>query len=400
MRILIFHNWYQQTGGEDRSVRTEMDLLAAHGHDVALFDADNRIIADFGTKLRTAVNVAYSREVYRRVVADLHRRRPDVVHLNNFFPLLTPAVLEACRDRGTPVVHTLRNFRLLCPAATMLRDGRYCDLCLTSSPLNAIRHRCYRGSYAGSAAVAWMVSVHRHRSTFQRLVNRFITLSDFQRDVFARAGFPPEAIVVQPPCTPDPGAADDGGGPSADADSGYALYLGRLTREKGVATLLRAWRDVPIELRVAGDGPLRHLVRAAHRDPRERVTYLGALEPEGVSRALRGARFLVVPSEWSEPFGRVVIEAFAHSVPVLAADSGALPATVSDGVDGLVFRAGDRAALARAATWLATHPDECRTMGRRARETYLSAYTPLHSYRRLMEIYEEAMAAAGPRSRA
>lgn len=390
MRILIFHNWYQQAGGEDSVVRAEMRLLAAHGHDVNLLDADNKVISGVGVKIRTATSVAYSQAAYDHVKTALDRVRPDVVHVHNFFPLLTPAVLEACREAAVPVVHTLHNFRLLCPAATMLRDGRPCDLCVTGSVLNAIRYRCYRHSYPGSAAVAYMVSVHRHLMTFQRKIDRFIALTEFEKSVFARAGFPAERIAVRFPSTPDPGTPyGDRRRRRREDDAPYALFLGRLSPEKGVETLVRAWRDVPIELRIAGAGPMVHVVRAADRDPRERVRYLGQLSPESVSMQLRGALFLVMPSECYETFGMVVAEAFAHGVPVLASNLGAMTEIIEPGENGLLFEPRDRRDLAEKATWLARHREQRDRMGLSARSCYERRFTEERGYQRLVEIYGE-----------
>ena len=210
MRILLFHNWYQQPGGEDAVVRGEMALLRDHGHDLSLLDADNQTIRSLGAKVRTATSAAYSGAAATAVAEELARVQPDIVHVHNFFPLLTPAVLDACHRADVPVVLTLHNYRLLCPGATLLRDGRPCELCLTGSTLNAVRYRCYRDSTAGSAAVAWMVGLHRSLRTFRRKVDRFIALSEFQKSVFVRVGYPPDLIRVKPNATTDPLDLGDG----------------------------------------------------------------------------------------------------------------------------------------------------------------------------------------------
>jgi len=390
MRILVFHNWYQQPGGEDNVVRTEMALLSDHGHAVELLDADNRSIATWMSKVQTAGSVAHSPAARRHVAQELARVQPDIVHVHNYFPLLTPAILDACREAGVPVVHTLHNFRLLCPGATLLRDGRPCELCITGSTANAVRYRCYRDSYPGSAAVAWMVGLHRYLRTFERQIDRFIALTDFAKSIFVKAGFPGELIAVKPDATLDP-VALYGDLPHPPADGASALYLGRLSLEKGVRTLLKAWRTVPAPLRMAGGGPLEPLVQAAARDPRERVTYLGQLSPEDAHAELARGRFLVMPSRCYEGFGIVIIEAFAHSMPVLASRLGSMAELVEHGVTGLLFEPGDAKDLARKATWLFEHPDETRRMGLAARKTFEERYTLERNYERLMSIYDEAL---------
>jgi glycosyltransferase involved in cell wall biosynthesis len=396
MRILIFHNWYQQAGGEDAVVRAEIEMLTEHGHDVSLLDADNKAISGLSAKIRTATNVAHSRAAFDHVTGELKRVRPHVVHVHNFFPLLTPAILDACQDAGVPIVHTLHNFRLLCPAATMLRDGRPCELCLKGSTFNAVRYRCYRDSYVGSAAVAWMVSLHRYLMTFQRKVDRFITLTQFEKSVFARAGFPAERITVRPNATRDPGPVSrprrgaQKVGPAGD----YALFLGRLSPEKGIETLLKAWRDVPLDLRIAGEGPLAPMVRAAHRDPRERVTYLGQITPDEAHDQLSEAAFLVMPSECYESFGMVLIEAFSHGIPVVASNLGAMAETVDDAITGSLFAAGQPRALATEARKLASDPDMRGRMGAAARAVYEQRYTLERGYELLMQVYDEVSTAA------
>ena len=399
MRVLICHNWYQQTGGEDNVVRTEMSLLTRKGHAVALLDADNRSISSLGDKVRTAASVAHSRETGRAVQSEIARTRPDVVHVHNFFPLLTPAVLEAASQTGVAVVHTLHNYRLLCPAATMSRLGRPCELCITGDVTHAIRHRCYRGSYPGSAAVAGMVAFHRKAQTFSRRVDRFVALTDFAKSVFVRGGFPAEKIDVKPDATPDPAdlmprlRTEDvlprGGG---------ALFLGRLSHEKGVSTLLRAWRGVPVPLRIAGTGPFNGLVAQAALDSTRQIEYLGFLPSDEIHARLLEADFVVMPSQCYEGFGIVIIEAFAHGVPVIASRLGSMAEIVEEGVTGMLFEPGDPRDLAAKARWLAVHPEERRRMGREARRAYEAHYTLDINYSQLMQVYERAMASASQRS--
>jgi glycosyltransferase involved in cell wall biosynthesis len=332
------------------------------------------------------------------------------VHVHNLFPLLTPAALDATFEAGVPVVYTLHNYRLLCAGATLMRDGRPCELCVNGSPFQAVRYRCYRESMAASAAAAWMIARNRYVSTFQRKVDRFIALTQFAKGLFVRAGYSPEQLAVKPDAVSDPaefgagarGAAGDAPGAAGDARGRgpRALFLGRLSPEKGVSTLLGAWAgDVPVHLAVAGTGPLTPLVAAAADDSGGRIDFLGFLPAERVHRELAAAEFLVMPSQCYEGFGVVIIEAFAHGIPVLASNLGSMAELVEDGVTGLLFEPGDQSDLAAKATWLAEHPEERLRMGAAARRDFERKYTLERNYDQLMAIYAGALEHAGRRAR-
>jgi glycosyltransferase involved in cell wall biosynthesis len=298
------------------------------------------------------------------------------------------------------VVYTLHNFRLLCAGATLMRDGEPCELCVTGSPFQAVAYRCYRESMAATAAVAWMIAFNRRASTFQRKVDRFIALTHFAKGLFVRAGYSPEQIAVKPDAVSDPAKFGADGPGTAAAVTPHlgrrALFLGRLSPEKGVSTLLGAWaRDLPVSLAVAGTGPLAPLVTAAAESSGGRIDFLGFLPAERVHQELAAAQFLVMPSQCYEGFGVVIIEAFAHGVPVLASNLGSMAELVEDGVTGLLFAPGDQSDLAAKATWLTEHPEERRRMGEAARREFERKYNLESNYERLMAIYAEALEHVG-----
>lgn len=283
-----------------------------------------------------------------------------------------------------PVVQTLHNFRLFCAAATLFRAGKVCEDCLGRSPWRGAFHGCWRGSRLGSLAVARMIDVHRRRDTWSTKVDRYIALSAFARDRFVKAGLPPNKIVVKPNFVADPGLPD----PGAEDSRAGALFVGRLSPEKGIATLLAAWARLEVPLAIAGDGPLRRAVEAAVAPT---ASYRGRLSADEVREAIRTALLLVMPSECYENFPMVVAEAFANGLPVIASRLGAMAEIVEDGQTGLLFTVGDAADLADKVRWAVTHPKEMRAMGCRARQVYEKRYTPDANYQRLLTIYAEAM---------
>ena len=393
MRILLVHNFYQQTGGEDLVVADEARLLASRGHDVAQYSIHNDQVNSL-SRLALAHRTLWSRPAYRDVRAAIATHRPDVVHVHNTLPLLSPSVYYAASAEGVPVVQTLHNYRLMCPAAVCFRDGRVCTDCVGKSvALGAIRHACYRGSRSASAAVVTMLSVHRLLGTWERKISVYITLTDLARRLFIESGLAAEKLVVKPNFVdPDPGSGTGSGG--------YALFAGRLSAEKGIRTLLQAWQSVgaQLPLRIVGDGPLGPDVAAAAADNRA-VTWLGRREPKDVVSLLREATCLVFPSECYETFGRVIAEAFAAGTPVVAAGHGAAAELVTDGITGVLFRPGDASDLAAKVLHLNSQPVMRELMRAAARSDFENRFTADVNYRSLVDIYRRAIAGMSPVTR-
>lgn len=379
MKILILHTHYQQPGGEDQSFASEASLLREQGHAVHNLIFQNRDLNSMAT-WRQAWTTLWNQEAYRRTRAAIRKLRPRIVHINNTFPLASPGVLHAAKAEGVPVVMSLRNYRLLCVNGLFFRDGRPCERCLRRIPWRGTFHGCYRNNRAASTVVAGMLTLHRILATWHH-VGAYIALTEFARQKYLEAGFPSEKVAVKPNFIHrDPGFGDGRGG--------YALFVGRLSAEKGIATLLAAWsllgRTVP--LKIVGDGPLRAEVERAAKNSMD-VEYLGSKNPEDVSILMSEAAFLVFPSQWYETFGRVAMEAFATGTPVLAASIGAIAEITDNGRTGLHFRPGDPSDLAAKVDWLLSHPEELAQMRKEARREYEVKYTAERNYEILMGIY-------------
>ncbi len=309
MQVLFVHNRYLIRGGEDISTDAEMRLLRAMDHEVEIFEESNTRVAALG-RMRSAARTVWSAETYGRLRRRLRQKHFDVVHVQNFFPLISPAAHHAARAEGVPVVQSVRNYRLICPAATLFRDGRACADCVgRSAPWPGVLHGCYRESRSASAAVATLITAHRMMRTWQRKVDVFVALSRFSRDKLIEGGLPADRIAIKPNFVDD-----DPGQSSGRGD--YALYVGRLAPEKGLATLLQAWQRLqrPFPLKIVGTGPIANIVEAA-ATASPWIECLGRLPQERVREVMDDARFLICPSEWYEPFGRVVVEAFSRGVP-------------------------------------------------------------------------------------
>jgi glycosyltransferase involved in cell wall biosynthesis len=385
MKILAVHNRYQQPGGEDQVFLAETTLLESYGHHVLRYEVHNDQVKRVD-RLTLAKDTVWNTSAYRELGALIRRERPDVVHFHNTLPLVSPAGYYAARAEGVPVIQTLHNYRLLCPVALFFRDGRVCEDCMGKAvPWPGVVHKCYRGSRAASGVIATMLTVHRALGTWTEMVDVYVALTEFAKSKFIEGGLPARKIVVKPNFVyPDPGRGQGGGG--------YALFVGRLSPEKGVGTLLAAWERLGrrIPLKVVGDGPLRK--QAAEAGIRHScVEYLGYRPAEEVHALLKEASVLVFPSEWYEGFSRVAAEAFATATPIIASDIGSAAELVEHGHTGLRFRPGDPEDLAAQAGWFVSHPEEHARMRREVRAEYEAKYTAERNYRALMEIYEAAL---------
>jgi glycosyltransferase involved in cell wall biosynthesis len=379
MRVLVAHNAYQLRGGEDAVVRSEVELLQSHGHEVRLYSRHNDEIPAQG-RLRTAAQALWSARTTREVGELLGRWRPDVVHAHNTFPLISPALHWAARRAGVPVVQTLHNFRLLCLQGTMLREQQPCTRCVGRAPLAGVVHGCYRGSRTQSAVLAASIMLHRGLGTWSRCVDRFVALTPFCRDQLVAGGIDAARVVVEPNFVdlPEP--------PSQPRSA--LLYAGRLSPEKGTAVLAQALAGLPAgSVRVAGSGPQQPLLAGL-----DACALLGPLQPEGVAQEMARAVALVLPSTCYEGFPRALVEAYASALPVIASRLGSLADLVEDGVTGLLVKPADPAALAGAMQWALAHPQRMAEMGRAARLRYEEQYTPQRALARRLALYQAVLA--------
>jgi glycosyltransferase involved in cell wall biosynthesis len=386
MRILVAHNRYRFSGGEDAVVRDEVALLRQHGHCVKLLQQDNDAIYGISGKLVAAASIFYSAHSRTRMRNAIRDYRPDIVHVHNWFPILSPSIIMEADVAAIPLVQTLHNYRMLCANALLYRDESICTDCIGKSlSLGGIVHGCYRNSRAGSAIVTSAYVFHRLMHTWDR-VSLFIALSGFERDILVRGGLPAGKIVIKPNFV----GADTWTAGRIPED--FALYVGRLSPEKGIGTLLTAWKSgtIPLRLKIIGDGPMADEVRTCAVSNAD-IEYMGSQPSDEAYRQMARAKFLVFPSEWFETFGRTVVEAFSQGTPVLASDLGSVRELVEEGVTGYRFLPGNVHALVDGAhrfSACVTYEQmrvNCRTL-------FLNKFTAEINYTLLMKIYAKAIA--------
>ncbi len=383
MRVLIIHSRYLSgpTSGENSVVEDEARLLAEGGHRVGVWQPTPKRVGGLGLA-RTGIDATWSREAVSRVRRILRERRPEIVHFHNLFPTISPAVLRVAADEGAVPVMTLHNYRLMCLPATFLRGGRICEDCVGRPPWPGVVHRCYRGSLPGSVALATSLSLHRALGSFDR-VALFLPVSEFVRGKYIEGGFPPGRLRVKPnfawPTTRRVGSGD------------HFLFVGRLSPEKGIRTLIEAWKDVPAKLLVVGDGPEEARLRSIAPP---NVEFTGAVPRERVADFLMGARALLLPSLWYEAQPRVIPESYAAGVPVVASRIGGLPDFVVEGRSGFLVPTHDPAGWAEVVVRL-LNDAEAERLGEGAFRLWSDRYSPERALEDLENSYRDALSADG-----
>ena len=396
LRVAMAHNHYgsEAPSGENAVFEAERRVLQDRGHDVLSFERRSDALRGKGIRgLATgALSTPWNPFAARRLRALLERERPDVLHVHNPFPLLSPAIFHAARGLPVATIWTLHNYRPFCSAATLVRDGVPCTECIDRrSPMPGLAHGCYRGSRAATLPLAAMIDLLDRAGTLAREVDAFVVLTEFQREMVVRAGLPAGRVHVKPNFHPAPPPVV----PWPEREP-RVLFAGRLGPEKGVRVLLDAWSlwpDAPL-LEIAGDGPERSALEARVRTLRlgDRVRFLGQLSPAEVERRTGRVRLLAVPSLCFEGFPLVIRDAFAAGVPVVASRLGALERIVEDGATGLLFSPGDAADLHRRVSRAWADPALLASLGAAARAAFEGRYTADRSYEALLNVYESARA--------
>ncbi len=382
MRVLIAHNGYQQRGGEDSVVDAEINLLRSHGHAVEVYGQHNDEITAM-PNLLLARQTLWSSRTTEDIAELISNFKPDVIHVHNTFPLISPSIYWAAAKASIPVVQTLHNFRLLCPQAMFLREGRVCEDCLGNVPWRGVVHGCYRDSKAQTAVLAGMVTLHRAIGTWRNKVTRYIALNEFCRRKFIEGGLPEKLIVVKPNFIEFPAQSEA-------LRQGF-LFVGRLSAEKGIDVLVNAVRKLSnVSVRIAGTGP-----EAALLEGTVGLQALGDLPSEAVHLEMSQSNALILPSIWYENFPRTLVEAFACGLPVIASRIGALAELIEEGVTGLLFEPGNADDLAIKMQWAQQNPTQMLQMGLNARKLYEAKYTADRNYEQLIAIYRDAITELG-----
>ena len=388
MKILIAHNRYQQAGGEDAVVQTEYDILKKYGEDVFLYERNNAELKTYSPlkKINFLLSLSWSKKSYQDFRSAIRKYSPDIVHFHNIFYMMTPAVYDACRDKHVPVVQSQHNFRPLCSNGLFFRDNHVCEECLHHSLWRGVRHRCYHNSYIQSFFIARMLQIQKQNQTWHKKIDRYIMASEFTKQKYVEAGISAEKISIKPHAllqSPNP----------SRHPSDYALFVGRLSTEKGIEVLLKAWEPVQnTKLKIMGNGPLLNSLQDYIRNKKiTNVEFLGFRSQEDYEKDMQGAKFLIVPSTCYENFPRIFSEAYARGIPIIASRLGSMQHLVVEGKTGLTFEAGNHEDLTTKIRWAMDHPKELEQTSREAHRVFEEQYTAPKNYALLMDIYQKTL---------
>ena len=336
-------------------------------------------------RLRLAGRAVYSLEARRRMSALLSSQpRFDVAHLHNVYHQLSPSILAPLHRAGIPVVMTVHDYKLVCPVYTLTSHGEICERCVGGHFQNAVRLRCNRGSLAGSALVAGESWLHRTLRLWEHGVDVFVTPSSYMRDKLVAGGYPADRVVAVPNFV-DPERFQ-----ASPAAGEYFLYLGRLSHEKGVETLIEAAAGTALQIRIAGEGPERERLERLAAGSGAQVEFVGHRSGDELERLVAESRAVVVPSRWPENCPLVVLEAMAVAKPVIASRVGGIPELAREGQEGLLVPHGEAAPLRAAMLRLAESDELTVRLGTAGRERVEALYRPEQHLHHVAAAYRQA----------
>ena len=390
MKILICHNYYKYRGGESQTVLKEKLLLESKGHKVILFTKDNKNIDNYNLirKIIFFLNVVFSFDTYRTIKEIIRKEKPDIVHIHNVFPLISPSVYYALKNLKVPVIQTVHNYRLLCPNGLFLdKDGKLCERCKNGDFFNAVIRKCYRNSYLQSFGMALTLYIYRRLNAFINKTDFFITPSNFLKQKLVEGRIPAEKIVVKPHFV-----ECDKIKPAYEFDN-YAVYMGRLSPEKGLFNLLEAWKKISgVTLKVIGDGIIRNeLEEFVVREKIPNIEFLGFIDGTKRIEILEKAMFSVLPSQCFENMPYAALESFACGVPIIASRIGGLGELVTDGVTGFLFEVGNTDDLIRKVSKLINNEQLLLEMRYNTRRHAEERFSEDIAYKGIMDVYNKTM---------
>jgi len=428
MKVLLIHNFYKSIApsGEDIVFRKESELLKKSGVKVVSYQKNNDNIMSILDMIRAGINILWSRRSYKEISELIDREKPDLAHFHNIWYLISASAYKACKDKGIPIIQTFHNFRVICINGLLYRSGRICEKCLEHENIeglpfktdknklrilvNSLRYGCYRESRLHSLPLALANYISWRLGIWNRYVDAYICLTEFARQKFIRAGLPAHKIHLKP------NFLDNNLNPHY-FHRNYAVFLGRITPEKGVNVLIDAMKlirlqvqqtdgrrpqqikasqatvnkDMGFSLKIIGDGQLRATYEEETKKIGLAISFEGKMNFDKYVEILKNAMFVVLPSLCYEGFPMVICEAYACGKPIIASRIGALPELILDKETGLLFQPNSARDLAQKIAWMIDNDSECIRMGKRARIEFEEKYYEKKNADKLIKIYHNVL---------
>ncbi|MEO5602398.1 MAG: glycosyltransferase family 4 protein [Cyclobacteriaceae bacterium] len=387
MKILLVHNRYQQYGGEDATFDSEKELLKKYGHAVKSLVFDNNEIIGLKAKLKLAYELIYNKRSERLMNTVIHNFEPDIIHVHNFFYLASPSIFFSAKNNNIPIIATLQNYRLICAGGLLMRNSQPCELCIQKKfPSYGIRYKCHRNSKVQSAHLIMATGIHKLMDTWNKKVTRYIAVTEFGREKYINSSLrlSPDRIVVKP------SSVDDTEIYPYEERQDYFLFIGRLSKEKGIEVLLKAFDSSDLRLEIIGDGPLKPLVEET-ASFNQNIQFSGYRDKNYIISRLKKCRAMVFPSVWYECLPITILEAFSTGTPVIISNGGNLNEIVSDGYNGIHFKTNDVPALKNTLQNFHLQHFSLQHLYQNARKTYTEKYTHETNYNNLINIYQTAI---------
>lgn len=384
-KILMVHNYYQIGGGEHIVFANEKQLLIDRGHTVFEYTRHNDEIKRFRDKLIIPLVAIFNLRTYFDVKKILKKENIDVVHCHNTFPLISPAVYYAAKSCNVSVVQTIHNFRFLCANGIFYRNGEICEECVNKTIFASIKYGCYRGSKLGTAVVAIMLQLHRWLGTFDKKVDKYIVLTEFNKKKLSIL-ISKDKITVKPNFSPVEAKTNIG-----HYNKDNFIFVGRLEESKGIKFILNTWKnkDVRQKIVVIGDGPLRQYVKKSSNEC-EFIEYIGPQTHEKTMEYMKHSKALIFASKWYEGFPMVLLEAMSQGIAIITVDIGNAASIVVDSQIGLHYKSNDAQDFINKINFL-NEQSVYERLGDSAKQYFSNKYTSTINYEMLINIYKEVM---------
>ncbi len=368
MKILQIHNKYLYYGGEDSVVKEEASLLKENGHQVTqLFRDNKKEIISLKDKLKTLLNITYSKNSINLINQNLEKiEKPDIAHIHNVFPLWTYSILEALSKKKIPVVMTLHNYRLVWDKLSLFDKKIF-----------------LYGAYKNSMIKTFFISrIFNKNRKLLRYIDKFIALTEFTKQEYIKADLPSDKIIIKPNFL----SKKQIGKTKIDKKEG-GVFASRISKEKGIITLLKAWDSIDLDLKILGDGPLLNKLKFKNK----KIRFFGGVSREFVRDEIRSAKFLIFPSEWYECMPMTILEAFREGTLVLASNIGSIKSIIKDNHNGILFAPGEPNDLSIKVKWILNNPEECKNIVNNAYNDFIEKYTEENNYKKLIGVYQDAI---------